>query len=162
MSLHPTKNDLAEKTRTPVVDLLLARMADAIDLGTQIKQAHWTVKGHHFYSLHKLFDDIHDDVLEYTDTIAERAVMLGGQTAGTVRAVAGTTALPEYPLGATSGRDHVAAVATVLATFGKSVRQGIDKANELGDADTADLFTGVSRGIDKWLWMVESHLHEKG
>ena len=27
----------------------------------------------------------------------------------------------------------------------------------LDDADTADLFTEVSRGIDKWLWFVEAH-----
>ena len=162
MSLHPTKNDLPESTRQPVIDLLLARLADAIDLGTQIKQAHWTVKGPHFYQLHKLFDDIHEDVEEYTDVIAERAIQLGGQTAGTARAVAKATTLPEYPLTATAGKDHVAAVSTVLAAFGKGVRAGIDSADELGDRDTADLFTNVSRGIDKWLWMVESHLHGNG
>lgn len=161
MALHPTKNDLSEKTRTAVVELLLARLADAIDLGTQIKQAHWNVKGPHFISLHKLFDDIYEDVGEYVDDIAERAVQLGGTPEGTARAVAGKTSLPEYPLTITAGKDHVAAVSTVLAAFGKGVRQAIDKANEAGDADTADLFTGVSRGTDKWLWMVESHLHEK-
>ena len=150
---------MPEQTRGPADDLLLARLADAIDLGTQIKQAHWTVKGPHFYSLHKLFDDIHEDVQEYTDTIAERAIMLGGQTAGTARAVANATTLPEYPLTATAGRDHVAAVSTALAAFGKNVRAAIDTADELGDADTADIFTNVSRGIDKWLWMVEAHLH---
>jgi starvation-inducible DNA-binding protein len=144
-----------------VVELLCARLADAIDLGTQIKQAHWTVKGSNFIALHKLFDDIHEDVEDYTDTIAERAVQLGGQTAGTVRATAGKTTLPEYPLTITAWKDHVAAMSTVLAAFGKSARQGIDRANEAGDADTADLFTNVSRGIDKWLWMVESHLQEK-
>ena len=161
MTLHPTKNDLSEKARGAVVELLLARLADAIDLGTQIKQAHWTVRGPHFYQLHKLFDDIHEGVEEYVDDIAERAVALGGQTAGTVRAVAKATSLPEYPLTASAGRDHVAAVSTALAAFGKSVRAGIDQANELGDTDTADLFTGVSRGVDKWLWMVEAHLQEK-
>lgn len=161
MSLHPTKNDLPEKTRTAAVELLLARLADAIDLGTQIKQAHWTVKGPNFIALHELFDDIHEDVEEYTDTIAERAIQLGGQTAGTVRAVAKATTLPEYPLGISAGRDHVAAVSTALAAFGKNVRAAITQADELGDADTADLFTGVSRGTDKWLWMVESHQQEK-
>ena len=160
MTLHPTKNHLPEKTRGPVVELLLARLADAIDLGTQIKQAHWTVKGPNFIALHKLFDDIYEDVQEYTDTIAERAIQLGGQTAGTVRAVAKATTLPEYPLAATASREHVAAVSTALAAFGSQVRADIDKADGLGDADTADVFTSVSRGIDKWVWMVESHMQE--
>lgn len=161
MSLHPSKNDLPEKTRGAVVELLLARLADSIDLGTQIKQAHWTVKGPHFIALHKLFDDIYEDTEEYVDDIAERAIQLGGHTAGTVRAVAGKTTLPEYPLTISAGRDHVAAVSTVLAAFGKNVRAAIDKSNEIGDADTADLFTGLSREVDKWLWMVEAHLQEK-
>ncbi len=160
MSQHPTKNDLPEKTRNPIQDLLHARLADAIDLATQIKQAHWTVKGPHFYSLHKMFDDIHEDVQEYVDDIAERAIQLGGQTAGTARAVAKATSLPEYPLTASTGKDHVAAVSTALAAFGKNVRAAIDQADELKDRDTADLFTGVSRGVDKWLWMVEAHLEK--
>lgn len=157
MALHPTKNDLPEKTRTKVVALLNARLADALDLESQTKQAHWNVKGSNFIALHKLFDEIHDDAGDYVDEIAERAVQLGGQVVGTIRAAAGASELPEYPLKISSGKDHVAALSTALAAFGKLVRQAIDEADKLNDADTADLFTGVSRGIDKWLWMVEAH-----
>jgi hypothetical protein len=32
-----------------------------------------------------------------------------------------------------------------------------DEATALNDADTADLFTEISRGVDKSLWMVEAH-----
>lgn len=160
MRLHTTKNDLSEGVRSKVVGLLNSRLADCIDLQTQTKQAHWNVKGPEFIALHKLFDEISDDVEDYVDTIAERAVQLGATVEGTARAVAARSSLPEYPLAITSGRDHVAALANVLAAFGKAARQAISAADELGDADTADVFTEVSRGIDKWLWMVEAHLHQ--
>ena len=160
MRLNPTKNDLEESVRSKGVALLNSRLADCIDLQTQTKQAHWNVKGPEFISLHKLFDEINDDVEEYVDTIAERAVQLGGTVEGTARAVAAKSSLPEYPLTITTGRDHVAALANALAMFGKSTRQAIRQSDEFGDADTADIFTEVSRAIDKWLWMVEAHLQQ--
>ena len=156
--MHKTKNDLPETTRTKVCELLNARLADAIDLQTQMKQAHWNVKGPHFISLHELFDKINEDVEEYVDDIAERAVELGGTVLGTARSVAKNSTLAEYPLQIWSGHDHVAAVSTALASFGKLARAAIDQTDEMRDKDTADLFTGISRGVDKWLWMVEAHL----
>jgi starvation-inducible DNA-binding protein len=156
--MHKTKNDLPETTRTKICDLLNARLADAIDLQGQMKQAHWNVKGPHFIALHELFDKINEDVEGYVDEIAERAVALGGTAMGTCRHVAKQSALAEYPLAIWSGHDHVSAVSTALAAFGKGVRAAIDQSDELKDKDTADLFTGVSRGVDKWLWFVESHL----
>jgi starvation-inducible DNA-binding protein len=153
-----TKNDLPEGTRARAIELLNARLADCKDLQTQVKQAHWNVKGPNFISLHLLFDKINDDVEEYVDEIAERAVQLGGVAEGTARMVAKRSALPEYPASAADGRSHVDALSSALAAFGKSARKAINDANELGDLDTADLFTEVSRGIDKWLWFVEAHL----
>jgi starvation-inducible DNA-binding protein len=139
------------------VELLNARLADCIDLQTQVKQAHWNVKGPNFIALHELFDKIYEEVLEYVDEIAERAVQLGGVALGTARSVAKRSTLSEYPESAADGRTHVEALSVALATFGKSARRAIEESNELGDLDTADLFTGVSRGIDKWLWFVEAH-----
>ena len=153
----PTKNDLAEGIRSKVIDLLQARLADAIDLQTQCKQAHWNVRGPSFFSLHQLFDEVNEAVEEYVDDLAERLVQLGGHAEGTVRSVAKRSTLAEYPAGTVRGLDHVAALSTALALFGKQVRASIDAADELRDKDTADLFTEVSRGIDKWLWMVEAH-----
>jgi starvation-inducible DNA-binding protein len=153
-----TKNDLSEATRVKTVELLNARLADCKDLETQTKQAHWNVKGPHFIGLHLLFDNINDDGRNYVDEIAERAVQLGGVAEGTARAVAKRSSLPEYPLNAADGRGHVEALSTALAAFGKSARKAIEQANELGDLDTADMFTEVSRGVDKWLWFVEAHL----
>ena len=153
-----TKNDLSEGTRVKVVELLNARLADCKDLQTQVKQAHWNVKGPNFISLHLLFDKINDDVENYVDEIAERAVQLGGVAEGTARMVARRSSLAEYPATAVDGRSHVEALSSALAAFGKAARKAIGEADDLGDLDTADLFTEVSRGIDKWLWFVEAHL----
>jgi starvation-inducible DNA-binding protein len=156
--MFKTKNDIPEGTRVKVVELLNARLADCIDLQTQIKQAHWNVKGPNFIALHELFDKINEEVEDYVDDIAERAVQLGGVAEGTARMVAKRSSLAEYPASAVDGRSHVEALSSALAGFGKAARKGIDQANELNDLDTADLFTEVSRGIDKWLWFVEAHL----
>lgn len=156
--MFKTKNDLPESTRVKVIELLNARLADSIDLQTQAKQAHWNVKGPHFIGLHELFDKINEEVEDYVDDIAERAVQLGGVAEGTARVVAKRSTLQEYPLNAVEGRTHVDALSSALAAFGKVIRQGIDQADELGDKDTADLFTEISRGIDKSVWFVEAHL----
>jgi starvation-inducible DNA-binding protein len=156
--MYPTKNDIHEKNRSPLVDLLNARLAGAIVLQTQCEQAHWNVKGPNFIGLHELFDKLNEDVEVYADDIAERAVQLDGMAEGTARSVAKRTTLAEYAAKTAGGRDRVQALSSALASFGKSVRQSIGKSDELGDADTTDLFTEVSRGVDKWLWFVEAHL----
>jgi starvation-inducible DNA-binding protein len=156
--MFKTKNYPPEATRAKAIELLNARLADCKDLQTQVKQAHWNVKGPNFISLHLLFDKINDDVDNYVDEIAERAVQLGGVAEGTARIVAKRSSLPEYPASVVDGRSHVEALSSALAAFGKVARTAIDQANDLGDLDTADLFTEVSRGIDKWLWLVEAHL----
>jgi starvation-inducible DNA-binding protein len=156
-SLRTTKNDLPATTRTEVVRLLNARLADAIDLQTLCKQAHWNVRGQQFISLHKLFDDVYEAVGDYADLIAERVVQLGGTAEGTARVAAQRSTLNDYPLTLTRGNEHVAALSDVLAQFGRGSRVAIEEMNDLQDAGSADIFTEISRGIDKWLWFVEIH-----
>jgi starvation-inducible DNA-binding protein len=158
MALHNTKIDLSRDAREKLISLLNARLADASDLKSQAKQAHWNVKGMSFIALHELFDDIATAVEAHTDLIAERVTTLGGTAMGTVRLAAENSSLAEYPHEITDGADHVDALSTALADFGKAVRRGIDEAADLGDQDTADLFTEVSREIDKQLWFVEAHI----
>jgi starvation-inducible DNA-binding protein len=155
--VYPTKNDLPEATRLQVIGLLNQRLADCIDLQTQCKQAHWNVKGPTFIALHKLFDEINEAVEEYVDLIAERVVQLGGVAEGTVEVVVERSTLLDYPLGLSTGAEHVAALSDALAMFGRTVRIGIEEMNELADADSADILTEISRGVDKWLWFVEAH-----
>jgi starvation-inducible DNA-binding protein len=156
--LFPTKNDLPEAARSRIADLLNQRLADCIDLQTQCKQAHWNVKGQSFIGLHKLFDDVNEDVEGYVDLLAERVVQLGGVAQGTARTVAARSTLSDYPAGLVSGEDHVDALSSALATFGAGTRRAIQQVDELRDDDTADILTEVSRAIDKWLWFVEAHL----
>lgn len=156
--MFPTKNDLPEAMRVAIIETLNLRLADAIALQTQAKQAHWNVKGPHFIGLHKLFDEISDATLETMDLLAERAVQLGGVAEGTAKMAVLRSLLKPYPLDISTGKAHCEALASALATFGKAVRQGIDAADKAGDKDTSDLFTEVSSDVDKWLWFVEAHL----
>ena len=155
--LFSTKNDLPAETRAQLVNVLNGRLADCIDLQTQCKQAHWNVKGPSFIGLHKLFDEVNSDVEQYVDLLAERVVQLGGVAEGTARCAAERSTLGEYPLNISDGLEHVDALSTALASFARVCRKEIEQAEEAGDADTADILTEISRGVDKWLWFVEAH-----
>lgn len=158
---HPTRHDLPATVRAGMVDLLNRQLADALDLALQAKQAHWNVKGPYFISLHGLFDTVAEELEEFTDSIAERAVALGGVALGTAQCIATHSRLPPYPLTAVAGGQHLAALADALGRFGSSTRAAINAAAQAGDAGTADLFTGVSRSVDKLLWMLEAHTHSR-
>ncbi len=153
-----TRNDLSASVREKVSALLAQSLADTIDLGLQAKQAHWNVKGPSFIALHELFDKVADVAEGAVDELAERIVMLGGTADGTAQTVAKTSRLPAYPTNIKTGRDHVAKLSDAIAALGKSTRAAIDEADKLGDKDTADLYTGISRDLDKYLWFVEAHL----
>ena len=156
-ALYETENDLPAAARAELIAFINQRLADAVDLQMQLKQAHWNVKGPNFIALHELFDEITDDAREYVDLLAERIAQLGGVARGTVRMAAAGSRLEEYPLGIADGAAHITAVAKALSTFGREARLAIGETSELGDADTSDIFTEISRGIDKWLWQVEAH-----
>ncbi|MGH8141492.1 MAG: DNA starvation/stationary phase protection protein Dps [Steroidobacteraceae bacterium] len=159
--MYSTRIDLDAKLRGRSVKLLNARLADALDLESATKQAHWNVKGPHFIALHELFDELHTNVEEHVDTIAERITALGGVALGTVQAVAGATSLKAYPEDIAEGTEHLEALSERLADFGRKVRAAIAETDKRGDAGTSDLFTQVSRDVDKYLWFLEAHLQAK-
>ncbi len=158
--MHKTKNDIKKDDREKIIAILNQSLADASDLKSQAKQAHWNVKGMSFIALHELFDQVATEAETITDDIAERITSLGGTAMGTVRLAAENSSLSEYPHEITDGTAHVDALSTALADFGKKVRANIDKTDKIGDTDTADLYTGVSRNIDKLLWFVEAHIQD--
>src|SRR5271163_3503340 len=86
--MYETENDITQQRRSELNALMNQRLADAVDLQMQMKQAHWNVKGPHFIGLHELFDQIDETVESYVDLIAERIVQLGGTAEGTVRVAA--------------------------------------------------------------------------
>jgi starvation-inducible DNA-binding protein len=155
--MYETENDISQPRRSELNALMNQRLADAVDLQMQMKQAHWNVKGPQFIGLHELFDQIDEAVESYVDLIAERIVQLGGIAEGTVRVAAERSRLEEYPLSIADGQAHIEAVSKALSTFGHEARSTIEQADELEDANSADIFTDISRGIDKWLWFVEAH-----
>ena len=157
-SFYPTRIDLAAEVRFQVVEVLSQTLATTTDLKTQVKQAHWNVKGMDFYQLHELFDEMATELEEYIDMVAERITALGGTALGTARTAATQSLLPEYPFDIADGIEHVTALAERFALYAKHVRAGIEQTDQLGDADTADLYTEISRTIDKRLWFLEAHL----
>ena len=156
--MHETKIDLPNKTRGQVIALLNARLADSIDLTLQAKQAHWNVKGPSVIALHELFDRIAGELEEHADLLAERIAAFGGTAEGTIAVVAKRSAMPAFPLAIADGRRHLDALSKSIAALAKTTRAAIDHCAKLGDAGSADLFTEISRALDKNLWLIEAHL----
>jgi len=157
MKTFTTRIDIPADFRKSVISLLNQHLADAFDLQSQIKQAHWNVKGPTFIALHELFDKLAEELEGAIDDLAERVTALGGVAMGTARLAAKNSRMPEFPLDITAGSDHVDALAERFAALAKTSRVAIDETAKLGDAATADLFTEIVRGLDKSLWFLEAH-----
>jgi starvation-inducible DNA-binding protein len=155
---YHTKIDLGDDLRKKVVAKLQVTLAATHDLTSMAKQAHWNVKGSRFYQLHLLFDETYNEINEYIDLVAERITSLSGYAHGTVRMSAKASPLPEYPDNITCGEEHLKALVERYAIYAKHVREHIDITADLGDAGTADMYTEISRTIDKRLWFLEAHL----
>jgi starvation-inducible DNA-binding protein len=160
-SMFSTRIELSREAREEIVTLLNQQLADTFDLYSQTKQAHWNVKGALFIQLHELFDKLAAELAGFTDMIAERATALGGLAQGTVRMSAANSHLAECDLDVTDSLPTVEALADRYAALARSTRQAIESADGLEDADTADLFTEVSRSLDKALWFLEAHLQSQ-
>ena len=156
--LHKTSIDLDSETREQIITLLNQQLADTFDLYSQTKQAHWNVKGAQFFQLHELFDKLAGETLVYVDDIAERVTTLGGTALGTARMSSAASRLSEYPTQVIGSQESVEALVERYAALAASTRAAIDASDDLNDADTTDLFTGISRGLDKSLWFLEAHL----
>jgi starvation-inducible DNA-binding protein len=156
--MRPTRIDLAPATREAMVELLNRQLADTLDLYTQTKQAHWNVTGAQFQQLHELFDELAGQLIGHLDLLAERATALGGAARGTLRMAAAVSRLPEMPAGFHDGLAVVRLLADRYAALAASTRAAIETATRAGDAATADLFTEISRALDKALWFLEAHL----
>jgi starvation-inducible DNA-binding protein len=160
MRMHKTKNAVKSNAKSQAIELLNARVADGIDLALVTKQAHWNLKGPQFIAVHEMLDGFRTQIDDYVDTMAERVVQLGGTALGTTQVVAKATKLEAYPTDIYAISDHLGALIERYGSFANAVRENIDQSDEAGDADTADIFTEVSRGMDKALWFLEAHVQE--
>jgi starvation-inducible DNA-binding protein len=156
--MYKSNVGVPEANRQAIIALLNARLADAVDLFTQIKWAHWNLKGMHFIQLHELFDSIAEHVEGHTDTIAERIVALGGVANGTAREVATRSGLKEADLTAADGASQLKWLVHNVAHHANALRQAVNESDDLDDKITADLFTSETRELDKDLWFLEAHL----
>jgi starvation-inducible DNA-binding protein len=157
---HKTRNNLESNTKKVAIEILNARLADLIDLALVTKQAHWNLKGPRFIMIHEMLDGFRDQIDEHVDTIAERVAQLGGTALGTTQVVAAQSTVKAYPTNIYKIEDHLAALIDRYGAVANSVRKAIDDTDEAGDADTADIFTGASRDLDKALWFLEAHTQE--
>ena len=150
-------SNLSDNARSSMIGLLNERLADMIDLTLAVKQAHWNLKGSSFIGIHELLDDVAERCRDHADLMAERCVIIGGQAKGTSQVVAAESSLDAYPVDAQHFTHHVAALKDRFMAAGAKLREGIDAAGEAGDEDTADLFTEVSRSVDKDAWFIGAH-----
>ena len=157
MNLHKSLNDLDSNTKASVGALLNARLVDAIDLALATKQAHWNLRGRQFIALHEMLDGFRTEIDAHLDTLAERVVQLGGTALGTAEAVVRDSKLQTYPTDLVLVDDHIFALTERYGHLANSTRAAIGSANELGDDNTADIFTAFSRSLDKALWFLEAH-----
>ncbi len=146
--------NLNQDVRAEMIELLNANLANTIDLALAVKQAHWNLKGSGFIGVHELLDAVADRLRDSADLMAERAVILGGFARGTLEVVAERATLDAYPVEESALPAHVDALKERFMALGAELRDAIDAASDAGDEDTADLFTGVSRAVDKDAWFI--------
>ncbi len=158
MKFYKSPSPLPEAARTAVADTLNARLADGLDLHSQIKVAHWNIKGPHFSSLHPLFETFAVSLANHNDAIAERAVTLGGRALGTARHVASTSRLTEYPQETSRDLEHVRLLADRIETYLAGVRESRGLAEAQKDTDSVDLLTGVITEFEKHSWFLRASL----
>lgn len=155
----PSSHKLKEKVQPSVLTVLLNELlADSIDARLAAKQAHWNVRGKNFIALHELFDQVSGEIDAHIDTLAERVVQLGATAQGTLQTAASQSSLAAYPTNIHDAEDHVRALTASLSALADATREGIETATEAQDMVTADILTGITRGLDKLNWLVRSHL----
>ena len=157
--LYPVRIEIPLEIRLYVIQLLNQTLACTVDLRSHVKQACWNVKGHNFSQLHALFATMATELDAYTDLVAERIVVLGGVAQGTARTATARSTLPEYPDAIMDGPAHVRALAERVAPYATALRDNITRAADVEDAGSAAVYTDISRGVDKQLWVLDAHLH---
>lgn len=156
--MYSNRVALPAEVKQKVVGVMQERLAEATDMYTQAKFAHWNVKGDNFYQLHLVFDSVAEQIFKQIDPIAERITQLGGVANGTVRQAACVSKIPEYPVETVAGLDHVNALADALGHYCEELREASDKIDEIGDEPTSDFFKQLVIEAEEQLYFLESHL----
>lgn len=156
--MYATPSRLPEPARAKIADALNAVLADGLDLHAALKVAHWNLKGPQFPALHPLFEEIAAGLAGHNDAVAERAVTLGARAYGTVRHVARTSRLVDYPQETSRDLEHVRLLADRLERYLEGVRAARTVGEQNGDVDTVDLLTTVATDLEKHGWFLRASL----
>lgn len=156
--MYKTPSNLSESVRAIIGKALNERLADGLDLHSQIKVAHWNIRGPQFPALHPLFEQFAIQLALHNDALAERAVTLGQLAIGTARQVAQASRLPEYPVDTTLDLAHVQALAERIDTYLAGVRDTRVLAEQHADTGTFDLLSAVLNEFEKNAWFLRATL----
>ncbi len=156
--MYKNRVALPDDVKHKVVQVMQERLAEATDMYSQAKFAHWNVKGDNFYQLHLVFDSVADVIGKHADPIAERITQLGGVANGTIRQAACVSRIPEYPVDTIAGMEHVQALADALGHYCEKLREASDKIDDLGDEPSSDFFKQLVVEAEEQLYFLESHL----
>ncbi len=156
--MYPNRVALSDEIKKQVVGVMQESLAEASDMYSQAKFAHWNVKGDNFYQLHLLFDHIAKVIGKQVDPIAERITQLGGVANGTIRQAACTSKIPEYPVQTVAGMDHVRALSDSLGHYCQELREASEKVGDIGDDPTSDFYNQLIIDAEEQLYFLESHL----
>jgi len=158
--MYRSPSRLPEGARVQVAESLSATLSDGLDLHSQIKVAHWNVKGPHFAAFHPLFEGFATALAGFNDDLAERAVTLGARVGGTARQVAKGSRLQELGADSVKDLDLAAQLADRFEQYLDGVRAARGVAEKAGDQDTQDLLTGVVEQFEKNGWFLRASLEK--
>ncbi len=130
-------------------------LADLIDLSLVGKQAHWTLVGPRFRTLHLQLDEVVDAVRIHADDVAERVVTIGVAPDGRAATVAAESALPEHPTGWAKDTDVVDWFVGALGTAIGRLREAVAET-EKHDVVSQDLLIGITAALEKHMWMFQA------
>ncbi len=135
------------------VQALNRQVADFGVLFVKLHNFHWLVNGPQFYQLHALFEKLYDEAAEWLDAVAERILQKGGVPVATLQAFLAQTSLAEAR-GNETPIEMVNQTLYDFTTVNEGVRASLRIAQEEGDENTADLLIGISKSLEKHLWML--------
>ncbi len=156
--MYKSPSHLPEASRKSICETLNGRLSDGLDLHSQIKVAHWNIKGPQFAALHPLFETFAIALGDFNDSIAERAVTLGGRAYGTVRHSAQNSKLPEYPQDTTRDLDHVKLLAERIEKYLDGTKAARESIQALDDSDSFDLLSSIITDFEKHAWFLRASL----
>ena len=128
--------------------MLEAKMEEALEwlliLSLVFKESHWNLRGREFFYFHEKLDELHSDITEYADVIAERARAFDYYLAPKV----------SYEMSGESVSFKQVVEGLVSSFRGLTGTLQAAILNITDDLATQDVLIEVKRGVDKWLWML--------